>query len=95
MAEAAPREKVRDARHASSVSSCGPGVGRVSTLPPKEPGRLLNRVSLRQLRQLRLGADPAQSATRLWLFVHVPLAHGLLILMVVHAVLAYAFRVGA
>lgn len=36
----------------------------------------------------------AQSAMRLWLFVHVPLAHGLLILMVVHAVLAYAFKVG-
>tara|TARA_R110002012_G_scaffold61258_2_gene160692 strand:- start:869 stop:1702 length:834 start_codon:yes stop_codon:yes gene_type:complete len=37
----------------------------------------------------------AQSALRLWLFVHVPLAHGLLVLMVVHAVLAYAFKVGS
>lgn len=36
----------------------------------------------------------AQSALRLWLFVHVPLAHALLVLIAVHAVLAYAFEVG-
>lgn len=36
----------------------------------------------------------AQVALRLWLFVHVPLAHALLVLMVVHAVLAHAFQVG-
>lgn len=35
----------------------------------------------------------AQMALRLWLFVHVPLAYALLILMTVHAVLAYAFAV--
>ncbi|MDF1792699.1 MAG: hypothetical protein P1U88_12355 [Thalassobaculaceae bacterium] len=37
----------------------------------------------------------AQSALRIWLFVHVPLAHALLLLMTVHAVLAYAFVVGS
>lgn len=36
----------------------------------------------------------AQSALRLWLFVHVPLAYALLILIGVHAVLAHAFEVG-
>lgn len=36
----------------------------------------------------------AQVALRLWLFVHVPLAHALLILMAIHAILAYAFQVG-
>ncbi|WP_028794487.1 hypothetical protein [Thalassobaculum salexigens] len=36
----------------------------------------------------------AQMALRFWLFAHVPLAHALLILMVIHAVLAYAFQVG-
>ncbi|MEQ8813207.1 MAG: hypothetical protein RLO51_09875 [Thalassobaculum sp.] len=36
----------------------------------------------------------AQSALRLWLFVHVPLAYALLVLAAVHAVLAYAFEIG-
>lgn len=36
----------------------------------------------------------AQIAMRLWLFVHVPLAHALLVLIAVHAIMAYAFVVG-
>lgn len=35
-----------------------------------------------------------QSALRLWLFIHVPFTYGLLLLIIVHAVVAYGFRNG-